>query len=263
MSKSENNESKLAPKYRIENDAWINVLRQKRHKKGRDFKVIITSRNSTTGTGKTTLALWLALNWDNDFTADQATLHVDEYLDIYKEQSKGSVLIMDEAEQVDARRSMSNQNVEFSEKWSMMRYSEVDSILTLPTVTALDKRVEELADVWINVIERGYAKCNLINVHDRKKTVENLPWHTLSWPDISHLSVAKKLERKKEKKIAGEIYGDDTAEDEKQEEFEKKYQLRLAQRLRDNGKSLREIAEDDDIRHSYSWVYEHTSPLEE
>jgi Zonular occludens toxin (Zot). len=199
----------------------------------------------------------LALNWDSDFTADQATLHVDEYLDIYKEQSKGSVLIMDEAEQVDARRSMSNQNVEFSEKWSMMRYSEVDSILTLPTVTALDKRVEELADVWINVIERGYAKCNLINVHDRKKTVENLPWHSLSWPDISHLSVAKKLERKKERKIAGEIYGNDTAEEDNKEQ-EKQYQLRLAQRLRNKGKTLREIADDEEIDYSYQWVNQHT-----
>ena len=239
------------------------MLREKRHKDGRDFKIIITSRNSTTGTGKTTLALWLALNWDSDFTADQATLHVDEYLDIYKEQSKGSVLIMDEAEQVDARRSMSNQNVEFSEKWSMMRYSEVDSILTLPTVTALDKRVEELADVWINVIERGYANCHLVTVHDFEKTVETPPWHSLSWPDISHLSVAKELEKKKEQKIAGEIYGNDTAEEKKQEEFENKYELRLAQRLRNNGKTLREIAEDDDIDHSYSWVYENTSPPEE
>jgi hypothetical protein len=262
-SKKSNNESKLAPKYRIQNHAWINVLREKRHKNGRDFKVIITSRNSTTGTGKTTLALWLALNWNNDFTADQATLHVDEYLDIYKEQSKGSVLIMDEAEQIDARRSMSNQNVEFSEKWSMMRYSEVDSILTLPTVTALDKRIEELADVWINVIERGMAKCHLVTVGDYDKGVETPPWHKLVWPDISHLSIAKELERKKERKIAGEIYGNDSVDDKKQDEFEEKYELRLAQRLRDNGKTLREIAEDGDIGHSYSWVYENTSPPEE
>jgi hypothetical protein len=62
----------------------------------------------------------------------------------------------------------------------MSKQTYHDSILTLPTVTPLDKRVEELADVWINVIERGYAKCNLINVHDRKKTVENLPWHSLT-----------------------------------------------------------------------------------
>lgn len=257
MSKSKTSNEHLASKYRIENHAWINVLREKRHKKNRDFKIIITSRNSTTGTGKTTLALWLALNWDNNFTADQATLHVQEYLDMYRQQSKGSVLIMDEAEQVDARRSMSNKNVDFSEKWSMMRYSEVDSILTLPTVTALDKRIEELADVWINVIERGLAKCHIVTVGDYDKGVETPPWHTLSWPDISNLSVAKELERKKERKIAGEIYADEE-DNEDNKELEKKYQLRLAQRLRSEGKPLREIADDAEIDYSYQWVNEHT-----
>jgi len=37
------------------------------------------------------------------------------------------------------------------------------------------ERIEELADVWINVIERGYANCHLVTVHDFEKTVENLP----------------------------------------------------------------------------------------
>jgi broad-specificity NMP kinase len=257
MSKSKNNESKLAPKYRIENDAWINVLREKRHKKGRDFKVIITSRNSTTGTGKTTLALWLALNWDNNFTADQATLHVAEYNKMYTEQSPGSVLIMDEAEQVDARRSMSHKNVNFTEAWSMNRVCEVDTILTLPTISALDKRVEELADVWINVIERGYAEWYEINVDDRSGNVEQFKMRGLRWPDISHLSVAKEVARKKDRKIEGEIYRDDTAEEDNKER-EKEYQLRLAQRLRNEGKTLREIADDAEIDYSYQWVNQNT-----
>ena len=254
-------DSPLRDGLRIDPRAWINVLREKRHKNGRDFKIIITSRNSTTGTGKTTLALWLALNWDSNFTAEQATLHVDEYLDIYKEQSQGSVLIMDEAEQLDARRSMSQQNVDFSEKWSMMRYSEVDSILTLPTASALDSRLEELADVWINVIERGRAKCHLVTVGDYTKSVDNPPWHMLGWPDISGLSIAQELAEKKERKIAGEIYGTDEPEEKTytKDELEAKTEKRIAQKLRDYGYTLREIAADDDISHSYSWVYEHTT----
>ncbi len=247
----------LHDKWRIDPDMPMHRMREKRHNKNRDFKVIITSRDSTTGTGKTTLALWLALNWDDDFSADKATLHVSEYLDIYQEQTPGSVLIMDEAEQLDSRRSMSNDNVEFSKKWSMMRYSEVDSILTLPTASALDKRLEELADVWINVIERGRAIVHKISVGDYDKDVKTYPWHELVWPDISHLSIARKLEEKKERKIAGEIY-DDGEDDDNSEELDKEYQLRLAQRLRDAGMSLREIADDDEITHTYSWVYEHT-----
>ena len=49
----------------------LNQMRQRRLEKNRDLKVIITSRNSTTGTGKTTLAVWLALNWDDNWTADE------------------------------------------------------------------------------------------------------------------------------------------------------------------------------------------------
>jgi hypothetical protein len=39
-------------------------------------------------------------------------------------------------------------------------------------------------------------------------------------------------------------------------EREKEYQLRLAQRLRDEGKTLREIADDKEIDYSYQWVNE-------
>jgi hypothetical protein len=41
-------------------------------------------------------------------------------------------------------------------------------------------------------------------------------------------------------------------------EQEKQYQLRLAQRLRNEGKTLREIADDDEIDYSYQWVSEKT-----
>jgi len=258
MSKSKINESKLAPKYRIDQDAWLHNFRQKRHANGRDLKVIITSRNSTTGTGKTTLALWLALNWDSDFTADKATLHVKEYNEMYTEQPKGSVLIMDEAEQVDARRSMSNKNLKFTELWSMNRVCEVDSIITLPTISALDKRVEELADVHIMVHRRGYAEWSEINVHDDSRgKVEKFKKRALVWPDISHLSVAKEIARKKDRKIQGEIYKDDSSK-EVYKEMDEQYQLRLAQRLRNEGKTLREIADDDEIDYSHQWVSEKT-----
>ncbi|MFO7898981.1 MAG: hypothetical protein R6V58_07965 [Planctomycetota bacterium] len=55
------------------------------------------------------------------------------------------VIIMDEAEQLDSRRSMSNKNVEFWNLWQTMRFRQITSILTLPTRSALDKRGMELA----------------------------------------------------------------------------------------------------------------------
>jgi len=203
----------LPDKYRIDPRAPIHKMREKRHRDGRDFKVVITSRDSTTGTGKTTLAIWLAMNWQDDWSADQGTLHVNEFLDIYTEQEPGNVLLMDEAEQVDSRRAMSNKNVNFAEKWMMMRYSQVDSILTLPTATALDNRLRELSDIWINVIERGMAKVHNVKVGDYDKKVNTFPIHSLTWPDISNLDPAKEMAQKKHDKIQGELYQDD--EDDK------------------------------------------------
>jgi len=182
-------------------EAPINKFRRGRQAQGRDTKILITSRNSTTGTGKTTLAVWLALNWDHyGFRAEKATLEPSEYIEKYLETRPGEVLIMDEAEQLDARRSMSSQNVDFADRWQQLRYRQVDSILTLPTSSALDKRLEELADIWINVTSRGYAQVHKTTVNDRTKEINQIPLQTITWPDISNHDVKLELDKKKKKK---------------------------------------------------------------
>jgi len=179
----------------------LNKFRRGRQAQGRDTKIIITSRNSTTGTGKTTLAVWLALSWDYyGFDASKATLEPTEYIDRYLETRPGEVLIMDEAEQLDARRSMSSQNVDFADRWQQLRYRQVDSILTLPTSSALDKRLEELADIWINVTSRGYAQVHKTTVNDRTKEINQIPLQTITWPDISDHEVKLELDAKKKEK---------------------------------------------------------------
>lgn len=201
---------------RIDPQTPLHQLRQERHEDGRDLKVIITARNSTTGTGKTTLACWLALNWDDDWTADErATMHVNEFLDLYTELPKESVLLMDEAEQVDARRSMSHKNVNFAEKWMMMRVRQVDSILTLPTSSALDKRLKELADVRINVTSRGTARCYriVIDDHDTSNVREHF-MHKLTWPALDGHPDMETLDDMKQEKIQGATYDDDDDDDE-------------------------------------------------
>lgn len=198
---SSKDNSGLPAKDRMNPDSPLNKFRGGRQSQSRDTKIIITSRNSTTGTGKTTLAVWLALNWDQyGFTADKATLEPSEYIDQYLETRPGEVLIMDEAEQLDARRSMSNKNLEFADRWQQLRYRQVDSILTLPTASALDKRLEELADIWINVTGRGYAQVHRTTVNDRTKEINQIPLQTLTWPDISDHEVKQALDKKKEKK---------------------------------------------------------------
>lgn len=145
--------------------------------------------------------MWLAVNWDqHGFDVSKATLEPQSYINRYLETMPGEVLIMDEAEQLDSRRSMSNTNVEFADRWQQLRYRQVDSILTLPTSSALDKRLEELADIWINVIDRGLAEVYKTTVNDRSKEINQIPLQTLTWPDISDHEVKLELDAKKKKK---------------------------------------------------------------
>ena len=245
---------------RIESGKPLDQMRQRRLDKNRDLKVIITSRNSTTGTGKTTLACWLALNWDENWTAEEkGTLSVSEYLETYPELEQGSCLLMDEAEQLDARRSMSQDNVDFAEKWMMMRVRNVTSILTLPTASALDKRLKELADIRINVVRRGYARVYKITIddHDTSK-VREWRMHDIRWPDIADHPEMQALDRLKEQKIDGEL--EDMGEEDEEidpDEIRREQRIKQAQRLRERGDTIAEIADAVDM--SEGWVSNNTN----
>jgi len=236
----------------------LNQMRQRRLEKNRDLKVIITSRNSTTGTGKTTLAVWLALNWDDNWSADEkGTLSVSEYLETYPELEPGSVLLMDEAEQLDARRSMSQDNVDFAEKWMMMRVRNVTSILTLPTASALDKRLKELADIRINVTRRGRARVYKITIDDHNTSdVREWRWHDLEWPDLSEHPEMQALDAQKQEKIDGELEAGKEEDTLSPKEAKRQQKIETAQRMRDNGKTMAEIA--DDVGMSEGWVSNNT-----
>lgn len=235
----------------------LHQFRQTRHEKDRDCKIIITSRNSTTGTGKTTLAAALCLHWDDEWTAeDRATLDVNEFLSTYQDLPEHSCLLMDEAEQLDARRSMSQQNVDFAEKWMMMRVRQVDSILTLPTASALDKRLLELADVRINIVRRGFAKVYKITVDDHDtSTVREWHWHDLEWPDISSHPEVRALHALKDEKLEGKR---EAAEEEEVDpaEVARQQKIEAAQRARNNGFTCVQASEIVDM--SKGWVVENT-----
>lgn len=144
----------------------------------RDVKMVITSHGSTTGTGKTTLALHLAKEihrlsnyWydrlDDWSAKEHSFITVPEYLEQYKEAQAGRVLISDELEaMLDNRRSMSNNNVYFTQAWQMLRYKNVITVGTAPGLHMLDKRVMQTADIWINVLAKGYAIPMYVSTHD-------------------------------------------------------------------------------------------------
>lgn len=161
----------------------LNEIWEKRRRQSRDLKMLITARDSQTGTGKTTLAVALAKSWDeHGWSADKATLSPQEYVDTYTQLDSGEILIGDEMEQMaDPRRSMSEQNITLTQYWSTMRQWEVSTICTLPSAAMVDKRLRELMDIRLNVQRRGIAVAYEKKIDDHSGKVKEKRLHRVRW----------------------------------------------------------------------------------
>lgn len=181
-------------------EAFVHRKRVQRHESEKDLKVVITQRDSETGGGKTTLAVWLALCWDvHGWSGEEkGTTDPDAFLETFPDLPPHSVMILDEAEELDARRSMQDENIEFSKNWMKMRTRQIDSVLTLPTTTALDKRILELADLRIHVTSRGRAKVYEVTVDDRSRKVDEQFVEFYHWPDVSDSEAYHNLDQEKQ-----------------------------------------------------------------
>jgi predicted XRE-type DNA-binding protein len=144
-----------------------------RLKNNRDAKIIITSRSSSTGLGKSTLAILIA-EWIHRtqgierWNAEKfGFINVNDYISTYLDSEPGTALLLDEIEAgADNRRAMSSENVNLSKAWATLRFKNVVTISTLPTTSMLDGRLLELADIWINVMSRGIAIPYFIWIND-------------------------------------------------------------------------------------------------
>lgn len=182
----------------------------------RDVKVIITSKGSTTGLGKTTLGILIA-KWIEEYMTDREWLaedrgfiEIQEYIQKYKNAKQYSGLLIDELEYgADSRRSMAQDNVDLSHAWAQLRYRNIVSVATLPSVSMLDNRMMELADIWINVVERGKAIPFYIWVNDFTGDVNRKMLRhpqtgnkeLITWPDIPGDKNYKYMSRLKDKSV--------------------------------------------------------------
>ena len=260
----------LAPEpvegYRLEADSLLHQLFLKRMENDRDLKIIITAKDAQTGVGKSTLAFALAASWhpiytDEPWSADDyATYDVGDYLQRYREVDGGSVLLMEEAEQLDSRRAMASENVDFSHYWMAMRVRQVVSILTLPSTSALDKRLWELADCWVNVECRGRASVYRIGINSFNGEMFTEYKHDLEWPDVSSHPEMQKLDRQKEEKIERGLSDINTDEPETRDadEAEREEKVRVAQSLRDSDADLSGEEIGEIVDRSDTWVYNNT-----
>jgi len=250
-------------RYAMDEAMPLHQLALERLSEKRDLKILITASDSETGVGKTTCAGWLSLNWTwmfagNHWNAQEyATVNPYQYFKLVPEVPPGTVLLVDDAEELDSRRSMQDLNVKFSWWWELMRLKQLITIVTLPSPASIDSRLEELADVWINITRRGRALCHDIGVHDYgSRDIYTRKVHELEFPDVSeHPAMAALQEMKEEKMAKYEQEANDELDDADAGGLSKTAQTFLAVAKKEQeGVAWTDVAETDE-RLEYSGEY--------
>jgi hypothetical protein len=197
----------------------------KRKEQDRDAKILVTASDAQTGVGKSNLCDFLAYvldTTDEGFVEHKITIEPEEFFSAYSRLEKGSALVMEEGEQLDPRRSMAQKNVEASHRWQMERVREVAAIINLPSPKFIDKRMEELADFWVNVKRRGHARIYEKKIHDIDGNVYYETLQDIEWPNMDGSETFGHMDDLKQGVLDGEIgEGDWMRPDEHKEAVEK------------------------------------------
>lgn len=242
-------------------------------------RIIIDAEDAATGVGKTSAAVWLAKVLSKLFgyelQQEDMTLSGAHYLEQWREhpgEEQPSVIILDElggAGAGNARRAMSNQNVDLSNAWQLMRKKRIVSIVTLPHWSKADKDLRMQADyrLWCRKKPIGYFKPYEIGVGfdtdggvhtDGYTDVDRIRFPDLKGEGDEHYRL---LDEKKNDLLDSSYFDADKVEHMEEEELDpeaakRQEKIETAQRLRDAGWSTTEVAKMVDM--SQSWVSQNT-----
>lgn len=173
----------------------------RRKQQGRDAKCLATADHGQTGVGKSNLCDFLAYvtdTTDEGFGTEKTTIDPHEFIELYSGKlPEGSAVIMEEAEQFDARRANAHENVDASQKWQQARVREIIAFLNLPSPSTIDKRFEELADFWINVERRGRARIYEKRIHRTNRSIYYKTMQTIEWPNMDGSATFQHMDRLK------------------------------------------------------------------
>jgi hypothetical protein len=220
----------------------------------------IVTASSETGVGKTTLAVSLALMWDqHGWTADKAAVaDAPEYSYKYDRLPPGSVLILDEAEKAaDSRRSNTHGNVDVSQAFAAKRFRQIFGILTAPSKSWVDKRLgASSADYWIQAQEgengaiKGEAKVYRMKEQEHYETFYTERTETISWPVLDNDPAFKELDKIKKDRLSGDVESNYVHKNEVEEMREnfwnkatKKTRYEVVKAMSDDGLTQTRIAD--------------------
>jgi hypothetical protein len=247
-------------------------------------RIIIDAEDAKTGAGKTGLAVYLARLLSGVFgyelQEDDLTLSGAKYLQRWREHpgaEQPSVIILDEvggAGAGHARRAMSTQNVELGNAWQLMRKKRIISIVTLPHWSKVDRDMRMQADfrLWCLRQPIGYFKPYQVGAGfddgdvqtDGYDDVERIQFADMNSQDdgvYSNLAEAKDELLDSGFFDADKLQDGDDTEPVDPDEARRQERIEIAQRMRNSGEPVRDIADDLDMSHT--WVYDYTEAPEE
>ena len=208
-----------------------------RKKEGRDAKVLVTAKDGQTGLGKSNCCDFLGYVSDTSATGfgpEKTTIETMRFLELYSELDPGSAAIMEEGEQFDSRRGMTNENVEATQKWQQARVREIIAYVNLPDPTMIDSRFERLCDYWINVERRGQCRIYKKRIHPTKQVVYYNTLQTLEWPNMDGSATFKHMDAIKSDLIDGETDNDSLIRESEAEERVERAERNARQEVRND-----------------------------
>jgi hypothetical protein len=203
---------------------------------GRDAKCLVTAKDGQTGVGKSNACDFLAYvtdTTDEGFTTEKATIEPMRFLELYGILEPGSAAVMEEGEQFDSRRAMTNENVEATHKWQKARVREIVAFVNLPDPTMIDGRFERLCDYWINVERRGLARIYKKGIHPTKRVIYYETLQTLEWPNMDGSVTFRHMDDMKASLLDGELNNDSLIRESEADERVRKAEKQAAQAKRD------------------------------
>lgn len=167
----------------------LGKLYEKRVQHNQDLIVLVDDQHNRRGTGKTVLSILLAQvmdRTDDGLTPEKAHINPEGLIGAYREQPKGSGLVLDEAEVgMDKYRASSASNVALRRLVSMGRVREKYVIMNVPNSGQVDRDLKALADVWIMVQNKGKALVHFMGYQPYSQKPLSKKRHNIHWRDVS------------------------------------------------------------------------------
>lgn len=121
------------------------------HRRIRNNQNVVGAVCGETGSGKSWTALKIGEMVDPNFGIDSVVFSTKEFVESFETHGPGEVVVYDEGQEWSARRAMSKKNVEMTDIMTMLRFTQVNVIFTVPNIRMIDVSLRRLLHLYMDV----------------------------------------------------------------------------------------------------------------